>query len=156
MLLTAYCRGTCSSFLKLFPMKRKTNWMLVGSKRDTFSIMRALCCWHSDSFKFKHCFCAILSIPDHDTVKLGDFGLSREVEEQSYYKASKGKLPIKWMAPESINFRRFTAASDVWMFGVCMWEILMRGIKPFQVVLDTFFLNLPGKLWFLDASTRLL
>ena len=70
---------------------------------------------------------------DHDTVKLGDFGLSREVEEQSYYKASKGKLPIKWMAPESINFRRFTAASDVWMFGVCMWEILMRGIKPFQV-----------------------
>ena len=73
------------------------------------------------------------TIADHDTVKLGDFGLSREVEEQSYYKASKGKLPIKWMAPESINFRRFTAASDVWMFGVCMWEILMRGIKPFQV-----------------------
>uniref|UniRef100_A0A4W6C994 non-specific protein-tyrosine kinase n=1 Tax=Lates calcarifer TaxID=8187 RepID=A0A4W6C994_LATCA len=40
----------------------------------------------------------------------------------------------KWMAPESINFRRFTSASDVWMFGVCMWEILMYGIKPFQGV----------------------
>lgn len=39
------------------------------------------------------------------------------MEEQHYYKASKGKLPIKWMAPESINFRRFTTASDVWMFG---------------------------------------
>jgi len=48
---------------------------------------------------------------------LADFGLSRWVEDQSYYKASKGKLPIKWMAPESINFRRFTTASDVWMFG---------------------------------------
>ncbi|CAI9727205.1 focal adhesion kinase 1-like isoform X3 [Octopus vulgaris] len=69
-----------------------------------------------------------------DCVKLGDFGLSRWVEEQSYYKASKGKLPIKWMAPESINFRRFTTASDVWMFGVCIWEILMYGVKPFQGV----------------------
>lgn len=54
----------------------------------------------------------------HDCVKLADFGLSRWVEEQSYYKASKGKLPIKWMAPESINFRRFTSYSDVWMFGM--------------------------------------
>lgn len=50
-----------------------------------------------------------------------------------YVSASKGKLPIKWMAPESINFRRFTTASDVWMFAVCIWEILMYGIKPFQV-----------------------
>ena len=35
------------------------------------------------------------------------------------------------MAPESINFRRFTGASDIWMFGVCCWEILKRGVKPF-------------------------
>ncbi|KAH9637378.1 hypothetical protein HF086_011991 [Spodoptera exigua] len=56
------------------------------------------------------------------------------VEDKSYYKASRGKLPIKWMAPESINFRRFTSASDVWMFGVCMWEILMLGVKPFSGV----------------------
>ena len=70
-------------------------------------------------------------VSSDDCVKLADFGLSRWVEE-SYYKASKGVLPIKWMAPESINFRRFTTASDVWMFGVCMWEILMLGIKPFQ------------------------
>ena len=43
-------------------------------------------------------------------------------------------MPIKWMAPESINFRRFTTASDVWMFGVCAWEILSCGTKPFQRV----------------------
>jgi len=69
-----------------------------------------------------------------DCVKLADFGLSRSLTEQCYYKATKGKLPIKWMAPESINFRRFTTLSDVWMFGVCMWEIMMFGEKPFQGV----------------------
>ncbi|KAL5262560.1 hypothetical protein ACHWQZ_G008083 [Mnemiopsis leidyi] len=65
-------------------------------------------------------------------VKLADFGLSRHIEEEGYYKASKGRLPIKWMAPESINFRRFTNASDVWMFGVCIWELFMLGVKPFR------------------------
>jgi len=73
-------------------------------------------------------------VSSHDCVKLADFGLSRWIDTDTYYKASKGKLPIKWMAPESINFRRFTTASDVWMFGVCTWEILMLGVKPFQGV----------------------
>ncbi|XP_030638640.1 protein-tyrosine kinase 2-beta [Chanos chanos] len=66
-----------------------------------------------------------------DCVKLGDFGLSRYIEEEEYYKASVSRLPIKWMAPESINFRRFTSASDVWMFAVCIWEIMSRGQQPF-------------------------
>ncbi|KAK6306896.1 hypothetical protein J4Q44_G00220440 [Coregonus suidteri] len=66
-----------------------------------------------------------------DCVKLGDFGLSRYVEEEDYYKASVSRLPIKWMAPESINFRRFTTASDVWMFGVCVWEVMSLGQQPF-------------------------
>ncbi|XP_061655750.1 protein-tyrosine kinase 2-beta-like isoform X2 [Phyllopteryx taeniolatus] len=66
-----------------------------------------------------------------DCVKLGDFGLSRYIDDQEYYKASVSRLPIKWMAPESINFRRFTVASDVWMFGVCVWEIFSMGRQPF-------------------------
>uniref|UniRef100_A0AAQ4NV97 non-specific protein-tyrosine kinase n=1 Tax=Gasterosteus aculeatus aculeatus TaxID=481459 RepID=A0AAQ4NV97_GASAC len=66
-----------------------------------------------------------------ECVKLGDFGLSRYVDEQEYYKASVSRLPIKWMAPESINFRRFTTASDVWMFGVCAWEIFSVAQQPF-------------------------
>ncbi|XP_034030024.1 protein-tyrosine kinase 2-beta-like [Thalassophryne amazonica] len=67
-----------------------------------------------------------------DCVKLGDFGLSRYIDEQEYYKASVSRLPIKWMAPESINFRRFTTASDVWMFGVCVWEIFSMAQQPFS------------------------
>ncbi|OPJ68347.1 protein-tyrosine kinase 2-beta isoform A [Patagioenas fasciata monilis] len=66
-----------------------------------------------------------------ECVKLGDFGLSRYIEDEEYYKASVTRLPIKWMSPESINFRRFTTASDVWMFAVCMWEILSYGKQPF-------------------------
>uniref|UniRef100_A0A8C3A246 non-specific protein-tyrosine kinase n=1 Tax=Cyclopterus lumpus TaxID=8103 RepID=A0A8C3A246_CYCLU len=66
-----------------------------------------------------------------ECVKLGDFGLSRYVDDQEYYKASVSRLPIKWMAPESINFRRFTTASDVWMFGVCAWEIFSVAQQPF-------------------------
>ncbi|KAM6915125.1 protein tyrosine kinase 2 beta, b [Xenentodon cancila] len=67
-----------------------------------------------------------------DCVKLGDFGLSRYIEDEEYYKASVTRLPIKWMAPESINFRRFTPASDVWMFAVCVWEIMSAGVQPFS------------------------
>uniref|UniRef100_A0A673N6C1 non-specific protein-tyrosine kinase n=1 Tax=Sinocyclocheilus rhinocerous TaxID=307959 RepID=A0A673N6C1_9TELE len=67
-----------------------------------------------------------------ESVKLGDFGLSRYIEDEEYYKASVTRLPIKWMAPESINFRRFTVTSDVWMFAVCMWEIMSRGKQPFH------------------------
>ncbi|CAF3391796.1 unnamed protein product [Rotaria sp. Silwood1] len=88
-----------------------------------------------ESKKFVHRDIAARNVlvSNHELVKLADFGLSRQLTlDNSYYKASKGKLPIKWMAPESINFRRFTHLSDVWMFGVCMWEILTMGKKPFQ------------------------
>lgn len=70
-------------------------------------------------------------VASRDCVKLGDFGLSRYIDEQEYYKASVSRLPIKWMAPESINFRRFTSASDVWMFGVCVWEVFSMAQQPF-------------------------
>ncbi|KAL5016947.1 hypothetical protein ScPMuIL_006536 [Solemya velum] len=99
-----------------------------------FQLSTALSYLESKKFVHRDIAARNVLVSSHDCVKLGDFGLSRWVEEQSYYKASKGKLPIKWMAPESINFRRFTTASDVWMFGVCIWEILMYGIKPFQGV----------------------
>ena len=84
-------------------------------------------------YNFRDIAARNLLMYDINTIKLGDFGLSRLLEDaESYYVASNGKLPIKWMAPESINFRKFTTASDVWMFGVCAWEILSCGTKPFS------------------------
>lgn len=60
-------------------------------------------------------------------VKVADFGLSRDVYEQEYYKAKGGgELPIKWMAPECMDSKKSTSKADVWSFGVVMWEILTR------------------------------
>ena len=55
-------------------------------------------------------------------LKITDFGLSREVEEV-YVKKTKGRLPLKWMAIESIEAREFTSFSDVWSYGIVLWEI---------------------------------
>ncbi|RUS76887.1 hypothetical protein EGW08_015356 [Elysia chlorotica] len=114
-----------------------------------YQLSTALSYLESKKFVHRDIAARNVLVSSHDSVKLGDFGLSRWVEEQSYYKASKGKLPIKWMAPESINFRRFTTASDVWMFGVCIWEILMYGVKPFQGVKNN---DVIGKI---EAGERL-
>ncbi|OAD62388.1 Focal adhesion kinase 1 [Eufriesea mexicana] len=100
----------------------------------TFQLSTALSYLESKKFVHRDIAARNVLVSAHNSVKLADFGLSRWVEDQSYYTASRCKLPIKWMAPESINFRRFTTSSDVWMFGVCMWEILMLGVKPFQGV----------------------
>ncbi|XP_047460922.1 protein tyrosine kinase 2aa isoform X7 [Mugil cephalus] len=122
--------GELRSFLQV----RKYSLDLATLILFAYQLSTALAYLESKRFVHRDIAARNVLVSSVDCVMLGDFGLSRYMEDSSYYKASKGKLPIKWMAPESINFRRFTSASDVWMFGVCMWEILMFGIKPFQGV----------------------
>ncbi|XP_004343576.1 tyrosine-protein kinase CSK [Capsaspora owczarzaki ATCC 30864] len=66
-------------------------------------------------------------------VKIADFGLSRELtDEQDYYRMqTRGKLPVKWMAPETMTFRKFSSMSDVWSFGVTAWECSSYGAMPY-------------------------
>ncbi|XP_035667042.1 focal adhesion kinase 1-like isoform X10 [Branchiostoma floridae] len=120
--------------LRSFLQSNKQSLDLATLILYAYQLSTALSYLESKKFVHRDIAARNVLVAAYDSVKLGDFGLSRWVEDQTYYKASKGKLPIKWMAPESINFRRFTTASDVWMFGVCMWEILMLGVKPFQGV----------------------
>lgn len=66
-------------------------------------------------------------------VKLGDFGMARSTSENDYYRFSrKGLLPVRWMAPESLIDGYFSPASDVWSFGILLYEIITFGSFPFQ------------------------
>ncbi|XP_074857907.1 ephrin type-A receptor 1 isoform X2 [Carettochelys insculpta] len=65
--------------------------------------------------------------------KVSDFGLSRVLENnvEGTYETKGGKIPIRWTAPEAIAHRIFTSASDVWSYGIVMWEVLSFGDKPY-------------------------
>ena len=65
--------------------------------------------------------------------KIADFGLSRNVYESDYYKVGSKSacLPVRWMPPESLLYGRFTIKSDVWSYGVLMWEIFTFATQPY-------------------------
>lgn len=67
------------------------------------------------------------------TVKIGDFGMTRDIYETDYYrKGSKGLLPVRWMAPESLKDGVFSSSSDVWSYGVVLWEMATLASQPYQ------------------------
>ncbi|XP_054740625.1 focal adhesion kinase 1 isoform X1 [Anastrepha obliqua] len=120
--------GELRAYLKANSKKLKRGTLLLYC----YQLSTALSYLESKKFVHRDIAARNVLVSSPTCIKLADFGLSRWVSDQSYYHSSMCILPIKWMAPESINFRRFTNASDVWMFGVCAWEILMLGVKPFQ------------------------
>ncbi|CAF3612663.1 unnamed protein product [Rotaria sordida] len=66
-------------------------------------------------------------------VKIGDFGLARMLSQQDYYrKTGEALLPVRWMAPESLLDAIFTSNSDIWSFGIVLWEIITLGQVPYS------------------------
>lgn len=71
-------------------------------------------------------------ISDDMVVKIADFGLSQKIYLQDYYKGSdRDAIPVRWMPLESILYNKYTPESDVWAFGVCLWEIFSYALQPY-------------------------
>ncbi|KAB5546768.1 hypothetical protein PHYPO_G00075740 [Pangasianodon hypophthalmus] len=71
-------------------------------------------------------------VSDSHVVKVSDFGMARYVLDDQYLSSSGAKFPVKWSPPEVFNFCRYSSKSDVWSFGVLMWEVFTEGKMPFE------------------------
>lgn len=85
-------------------------------------------------------------LSEHLVARVADFGLSRDIYEKEYYsqRNNGSRLPIRWMAPESIENGVYNTKTDVWAYGVLLWELMTRGAMPYPQI-DTWdvlnFLN---------------
>ena len=87
-------------------------------------------------------------IDENRVCKVADFGFARDVAaNQIYERKSEGRLPIRWMAPESLYDNIFSVKSDIWSFGVLIWEIVTLGSTPYPglAAAEVIFLHLNNK-----------
>ncbi|ERE85531.1 proto-oncogene tyrosine-protein kinase ROS [Cricetulus griseus] len=90
----------------------------------------------------RNCLVSVKDYTSPRVVKIGDFGLAREIYKNDYYrKRGEGLLPVRWMAPENLMDGIFTSQSDVWSFGILVWEILTLGHQPYPAHSNLDVLN---------------
>lgn len=76
-------------------------------------------------------------VSDDYVMKIADFGLARDIQDTDYYrKNTNGRLPIKWMAPESLQDKFYDSQSDVWSYGILLWEIMTFGAQPYPTIMS--------------------
>jgi serine/threonine protein kinase len=70
-------------------------------------------------------------VGEKNVIKVGDFGLARFVLDNEYTSSAGARFPVRWSAPEVLNYTKFSSKSDVWAYGVLMWEIFTGGDMPY-------------------------
>lgn len=90
----------------------------------------------------RNCLVSVKDYTSPRVIKIGDSGLAREIYKNDYYrKRGEGLLPVRWMAPENLMDGIFTSQSDVWSFGILVWEILTLGHQPYPAHSNLDVLN---------------
>ncbi|XP_051809190.1 ephrin type-A receptor 4b isoform X2 [Acanthochromis polyacanthus] len=130
MIITEFMEnGSLDTFLKKHD-GQFTVIQLVGMLRGIASGMKYL----SDmSYIHRDLAARNILVNSNLVCKVSDFGLSRVLEDdpEAAYTTRGGKIPIRWTAPEAIAYRKFTSASDVWSYGIVMWEVISYGERPY-------------------------
>uniref|UniRef100_A0A4W5NWK5 receptor protein-tyrosine kinase n=1 Tax=Hucho hucho TaxID=62062 RepID=A0A4W5NWK5_9TELE len=130
MIVTEYMEnGALDNYLKDHD-EEMSSYQLVGMLRGIAAGMKYL----SDmSYVHRDLAARNVLVNSNLECKVSDFGLSRVLEDdpEGTYTTSGGKIPIRWTAPEAIAYRKFTSASDVWSFGIVMWEVMAFGERPY-------------------------
>ncbi|XP_076000545.1 ephrin type-A receptor 4 [Genypterus blacodes] len=130
MIITEYMEnGSLDAFLRKND-GRFTVIQLVGILRGIASGMKYL----SDmSYVHRDLAARNILVNSNLVCKVSDFGMSRVLEDdpEAAYTTRGGKIPIRWTAPEAIAYRKFTSASDVWSYGIVMWEVMSYGERPY-------------------------
>ncbi|XP_055489205.1 tyrosine-protein kinase Fer [Leucoraja erinacea] len=70
-------------------------------------------------------------VSDGNVLKISDFGMSRQEDDGIYSSSGLKQIPIKWTAPEALNYGRYSSESDVWSFGILLWETFSMGVCPY-------------------------
>ncbi|CAL4063735.1 unnamed protein product, partial [Meganyctiphanes norvegica] len=108
----------------------------VGAKRLTsmaLDVAKALDYLSEQKYVHRDVACRNCLVSAERIVKLSDFGMTRAMYESDYYRFNrKAMLPVRWMSPESLEEGVFTCKSDMWSFGVLLYEVITFGNFPFQ------------------------
>ncbi|XP_048224793.1 tyrosine-protein kinase Fes/Fps [Perognathus longimembris pacificus] len=107
-------------------LRVKALLQMVGDAAAGMEYLESKCCIHRD-LAARNCL-----VTEKNVLKISDFGMSRE-EEDGIYAASGGlrQVPVKWTAPEALNYGRYSSESDVWSFGILLWEAFSLGVSPY-------------------------